>query len=250
MTVWQGAGMHKTGPWSGDLPISLQWKTLIRDPLETGKFPEETTFVVFAMFSCWFHHLSWSLPLCCPSGYFRITQVHDDRRTCRMTWQYFLFVFCGNPRQRLESVTSYISSVGLWQTSDADSISGSVLSLISCCQQTRYDTFLFFPGVMKWFDRAFSPFRISTGLYLAHLLFFLCTSFGFNIWLVYQTAGCEDNQMTWLQCPLPGFCLITEIPLCNPYLMKALAKSTTEIKAVKLVKSCLFGWLKTPSSQG
>lgn len=144
MTVWQGAGMHKTGPWSGDLPISLQWKTLIRDPLETGKFPEETTFVVFAMFSCWFHHLSWSLPLCCPSGYFRITQVHDDRRTCRMTWQYFLFVFCGNPRQRLESVTSYISSVGLWQTSDADSISGSVLSLISCCQQTRYDTFLFF----------------------------------------------------------------------------------------------------------
>lgn len=36
--------MHKTGPWSSDMPISLLF------PLETGKFPEETTFVVFAMF--------------------------------------------------------------------------------------------------------------------------------------------------------------------------------------------------------
>lgn len=52
MTVWQGASMHKTGPWSSDMPISLLF------PLETGKFPEETTFVVFAMFFfCCFHHL-------------------------------------------------------------------------------------------------------------------------------------------------------------------------------------------------
>lgn len=110
--------------------------------------------------------------------------------------------------------------------------------------------FFFFQG---WWNDLTVPSVLSEYQLASTLLigfFFRCTSFGYNIWLVYQTADSEDIQMTWLQCPLPGFCLITEIPFCNPYLMKALAKSTTEIKAVKLVKSCLSGWLKAPSSQG
>lgn len=123
--------------------------------------------------------------------------------------------------------------------SDADSISCSALSLISCRCETRCDH-IFFSRVMKRFDSAFCAFGESAFKKLPSTLFslYLCyTVFEFSFWLACQTLRWHDFSVHYR-----ASASFLEY-LCNPYLMKALAKSTTEIKAVELVKPRPFGEL-------
>lgn len=169
-----------------------------------------------------------------------------DRVTCHITRQfYFCCVLCSNPRQKLENLTSYI----LWACGRPQWRRFHLLLCIVTYLLLLRDPVWHLGDEMIW--QCLQCFQNISFQKLPSTLFifsFLCTFFWFNFWLVCQIMACKDFQMTWLQYPLPGFFLITGIPFCNPYLMKALAKSTTEIKAVKLVTPHPFGKLKIPSN--
>ncbi len=132
--------------------------------------------------------------------------------------------------------------------SDADSIS-SVLSLIFCCCGTRHDTYFSKGDEMIW--QCLQCFHNAS--FQENVLYFVHVFFSLALFVVQFLFCLSDRglqrQMTWRQCPITSFCLLTESCFCNPYLMKVLAKSTTETKTVKLVRSRLFGSLP-PSNRG
>lgn len=158
-----------------------------------------------------------------------------------MTW-WFYFYWAEILTPSSKKLTSYIFSVGLLQTTVTQIPSPALYCHLSPAAARPCMTLIFFfPRVMKWFDSAISAFRkvaLKKKNTALQLFSFLSTLFSV---LVSHDESCKDLEVTWLQSPLPGLCLIPRIPFFNPCLMDVLAKSTTEIKAVKLVKPCLFG---------
>lgn len=73
-----------------------------------------------------------------------------------------------------------------------------------------------FPQLMNWFDSAWKYQHSKPPVFI---FFFLYTLFIGG--RVRQTAACRDIWMLWLQCPLTGLWLITEMPSYNAHLMKA-----------------------------
>lgn len=118
----------------------------------------------------------------------------------------------------------------------------SVLSLISCDCKNWYDTSFFFLKGDEMIWQCLHCFQNIIFLQLSSTLFTFFF-FSLHLFLVYGflVGLSRKGQQRQLQCPLPGFCPVIGIPFCNPYLIKALTKSTMEIKAVKLVKLHLFG---------